>query len=121
MDPIGLALEKYDAIGMYREAENGVPIDTSGELDGIPYEDAVGLGVALSEHPNLGPCLVRSLYRYAVGRDAEPGEEALLAALGERFASSGYLVSDLLREVLLSEGFRTTSGPRGVTDTGDAP
>jgi len=121
MDPIGLALEKYDAIGMYREAENGVPIDTSGELDGIPYEDPVGLGVALSEHPNLGPCLVRSLYRYAVGRDAEPGEEALIAALSERFASSGYLVSDVLRELLLSEGFRTTSGPRGVTDTGDAP
>ena len=119
MDPIGLALEKYDAIGMYREQENGVPIDTSGELDGISYGDAAGLGLALSEHPDLGPCLVRSLYRYSVGRDAEPGEEDLLTALGRRFASSGYVVSDLLREILLSEGFRTTSGPRDAAETED--
>lgn len=121
MDPIGLALEKYDAIGMSREQENGVPIDTSGELDGTLYDDAVGLGVALSGHPNLGPCLVRNLYRYAVGRASEPGEEQLLQTLGERFASSGYVVSDLLREILLSEGFRTTSGPREAADTGGTP
>lgn len=118
MDPIGLALESYDAIGMYREEENSVPIDTSGDLDGVPYEDAVGLGAALSEHPNLGPCLVRNLYRSAIGRIEEPGEEELLAALGEQFAGSGYVVSDLLREILLSEGFRTSSGPREDSDAG---
>ena len=106
--------EKFDAIGMYREEENGVAIDTSGERDGVPYDDAVGLGVALSEHPGLGPCLVRSLYRYAVGRSPELGEELLLGVLSERFAESGYLVSELLRDILSSEGFRKTSGPRDV-------
>ena len=118
MDPIGLALEKYDAIGMYREEENSVPIDTSGDLDGVSYEDAVGLGAALSEHPNLGPCLVRNLYRSAIGRVEKAGEEELLAALAEQFAGSGYVVSDLLREILLSEGFRRTSGPREDSDAG---
>ncbi|UCH29601.1 MAG: DUF1588 domain-containing protein, partial [Myxococcales bacterium] len=120
-DPIGLALETFDAIGMYRTEENGVPIDTSGELDGVEYDDAAGLGAALSEHPALGPCLVRSLYRYAVGRSSDAGEAALLELLSERFADSGYRVSDLLREVLLSDGFRFTSGPRVLEDTGDAP
>lgn len=119
-DPIGLALETFDAIGMYRSEENGVPIDTSGEIDGIGYEDAAGLGAALSEHPALGPCLVRSLYRYALGRGVEVGEEGLLEILNERFAESGYRVSDLLREVLLSDGFRFTSGPRVIEETGDA-
>ena len=119
VDPIGLALEKYDAIGMFREEENGVPIDASGELDGIPYDDAAGLGVALSEHPNLGPCLVRSLYRYAVGRSPELGEEPLLVHLNEQFAASGYVVSELLRDILSSDGFRTTSGPRDLEETGD--
>jgi hypothetical protein len=42
-DPIGLALESFDAIGMLRDEENGVPIDTSGELDGVTYEDAAAL------------------------------------------------------------------------------
>ncbi len=116
MDPIGLALEKFDAIGMHREEENGVPIDTSGELDGTTYEDAPGLGFALSEHPDFGPCFVRSLYRYALGRSPEAGEEALLAHLSERFADSGYVVDDVLREILSSDGFRRTSGPRGLED-----
>lgn len=115
-DPIGLALEKFDAIGMYREEENGVPIDATGALDGVPYDGARGLGEAVSNHPSLGPCLVKTLYRYAVGREVEGGERELLAALGERFADSGHVVTELLREVLLSDGFRTTSGPRVEED-----
>ncbi|MFW2390651.1 MAG: DUF1588 domain-containing protein, partial [Polyangiales bacterium] len=79
MDPIGLALENFDAVGMYRDAENGASIDPSGELDGIPYDDAVGMGQALRDNPALGPCLVESLFRYAVGREPEDGEDALLA------------------------------------------
>jgi len=118
-DPIGLALEHFDAVGMYRTEENGVTIDASGQLDGAPYDDAVGLGLALAEHPGLGPCLVENLYRYSVGREAESGEEALLALLSERFTESGFQVTDLLRDILMSEGFRTTSGQRTIEATGD--
>jgi len=118
-DPIGLALESFDAIGMLRDEENGVPIDTSGELDGTSYEDAAGLGRALRDHPALGPCFVRSLYRYAAGRDTATGEQALLAFLNERFAESEYSVRELMREVVLSDGFRTTSGPREAEEAGD--
>lgn len=119
-DPIGLALENFDAVGMFRYEENGVPIDASGELDGIAYDDAVGMGQALRDNPALGPCLVRSLFRYAVGRDPEAGEGELLEYLDERFAGSGYRVTELIREVVLSEGFRTTSGPREAEDAGGA-
>jgi hypothetical protein len=118
-DPIGLALESFDAIGMFRDDENGAPIDTSGELDGISYEDAVGMGLALRDNPALGPCLVRSLFRYAVGRGPEIGEEALLEYLDGRFAESEYRVTDLMREIVLSDGFRRTSGPREAEQTGD--
>ena len=118
-DPIGLALESFDAIGMLRDEENGAPIDTSGELDGTAYEDAVGMGRALRDHPALGPCLVRSLYRYAAGRDTAKGEQALLALLNERFAESAYSVRELIRDVVLSDGFRTTSGPREAEEAGD--
>ena len=117
-DPIGLALENFDAIGMYREEENGVTIDSSGELDGILYDDAVGLGAALSEHPQLGPCLVRSVYRYAAGREIAPGEEALLEQLSQRFEGSGFRLSELLQDVLMSDGFRLTSGPREIEGEG---
>ena len=118
-DPIGLALESFDAIGMLRDEENGVPIDTSGDLDGVAYEDAAGMGRALRDHPALGPCLVHSLYRYAAGREVETGEQALLNFLNERFAASEYSVRELMREVVLSDGFRTTSGPRDAEEAGD--
>ena len=119
MDPVGLSLESFDAIGMFRTEENGAPIDTSGELDGIPYEDAAGMGRALRDHPSLGPCLVRTLFRYAVGRQVETGEEALVDYLSRRFAGSGHRVTELLREVALSDGFRTTSGTRVLDESGD--
>jgi len=118
MDPIGLALERFDAVGVLREEENGAPIDTSGELDGVAYEDAAGLGRALRNHPALGPCLVRSLYRYALGREPETGEGELLAYLNERFTESEYRVLELMRQIVLSDGFRTTSGPREAESTG---
>ncbi|MDA0339928.1 MAG: DUF1592 domain-containing protein, partial [Proteobacteria bacterium] len=45
MDPIGLAMETFDGAGQVRTTENDVIIDTSGELDGIPYDDAICLGL----------------------------------------------------------------------------
>jgi hypothetical protein len=48
-DPIGLAMELFDGAGQYRETENGAPIDTSGDLDGIVFADGSGLGPALRD------------------------------------------------------------------------
>jgi hypothetical protein len=118
-DPIGLALESFDAIGMFRDEENGAAIDTSGELDGVSYEDALGMGRALRDHPDLGPCFVETLYRYALGRGPDTGESQLLDYLGERFAQSGFRVTELMRELVLSDGFRTTSGPLEAEESGD--
>jgi hypothetical protein len=119
MDPIGLALESFDAIGMLRDEENGAVIDTSGELEGVSYGDPSGMGGALRDHAALGPCLVRNLYRYAVGRNPDSGEEPLLRYLSERFGANEYRVTELLREIVLSEGFRATSGPREAQGSGD--
>ena len=115
MDPIGLAFENFDAIGVFRERENNVVIDASGQLDGAQYTDAKGMGQALSEHPELASCFVNNLYRYAVGRDTVSGENELLGYLTDRFSRSGHDVTALLRDVALSEGFATTNGVREAT------
>ncbi len=121
MDPIGLAFENFDAVGAFREQENGVTIDASGELDGVTYDGPVGVGEALRDHPEVGPCLVRTLFRYSVGRDATLEEWPLLDFLGERFAQSGFRIADLVREMVLSDGFLTTSGPREAEMVGAEP
>lgn len=106
-DPIGLGLERFDAIGRFRPTENGASIDPSGTLDGAEFADAKELGEAMSNHSRLVPCLVETLYRYAVGRDPVETELGTLADLEEEFAASGHRVSTLLRAIALSETFRT--------------
>ena len=51
MDPLGLPLETFDAIGRYRTTDHGLPIDPSGDFDGQPVADARGLGQAAGVEP----------------------------------------------------------------------
>lgn len=105
-DPMGLAMENFDAIGSFRERENGALIDPSGELDGVAFDDARGLGEALRDHPAVTRCLVRNLFRFAVGHVEEPIELEQLAALA-RAHEDGEL-RELLVELVASETFRHT-------------
>ncbi|MCB9616030.1 MAG: DUF1588 domain-containing protein [Sandaracinus sp.] len=108
LDPIGLALEQFDGVGTFRETENGADIDPSGDLDGVTYDDALGLGQAVSEHPELFGCLVRNLFRSATGRIETAGEERTIALL-ERDFERDRLLRTLLVELLTSEGFRVAA------------
>lgn len=109
-DPIGLALENFDAIGAFRELENGAVIDPSGELDGVRFADARGLGEVLSQHPALTGCLVRNLYRYATGHVETPGEGPTLDALIASFDAEPSL-RGLLVDLVMSDGFRYAGEP----------
>ena len=117
MDPIGLALENFDGLGQVRAQENGAPIDASGELDGIAFKDAAGLGQAMHDDPAASSCLVDSTYRYAVGRRIDPGEKQWLGWLEGRFAADGYRLPQLLRRIATSNAFYSISAPRGSAPT----
>jgi hypothetical protein len=105
MDPIGLALENFDTAGEFRPTENGAPIDTSGELNGVAFKNAADLGRVLHDAPEVPSCLVRRVYEYATGHSVEKGEVGGLAGLTKQFASDGYRFPELLRHVALSDGF----------------
>ncbi len=107
-DPIGLGLENFDGIGRWRLTENGATIDPSGELDGAGFEDAWGLGEALGQHPNLGPCLTEMLMQYSDGQHLDEGEEDLADWHAQGFAASGHSVLWLMQDIALSPGFRRT-------------
>jgi hypothetical protein len=108
-DPIGLGLEVFDGVGSYRAAENGAPIDTSGELDGRYFADNIGLGEAFRDSPLVGACLVENTYRYAVGREAVNNERRLMRYLERRLEASGYRLDALLRDIVKSDGFRSAT------------
>ena len=114
MDPIGLALEHFDAIGGWRDTQNGLAIDPSGELDGLAFADARGLGDALAEHPDLGACFVANLYAFAAGRTISWREREQLEEVTRDLVASGYDVREVFRAVATSEVFRVTSDGEGA-------
>lgn len=104
-DPMGLALEKFDTSGQYRMTEHGATIDTSGALDGVNFDGAVGLGQTLQDHPAPTDCVVNRLLSFSVGRALTKADDPWVARLQSVFADSGYQFPALLREIVTSEEF----------------
>src|SRR4029453_13444874 len=73
IDPIGLALENFDVTGRYRIKDNGVPVDSTGQLyDGRAMEGAAGLRSALLKHQDAFlMTFAENLMTYALGRRIE--------------------------------------------------
>src|SRR5205823_5536847 len=73
MDPAGFALENYDAIGRWREAEEGVPVDATGGLpDGSEFLGVTGLEQAVLARPQMFVgTLTEKLLTFALGRGVE--------------------------------------------------
>ena len=112
MDPIGLGLENFDTTGAFRADENGVPIDASGELDGIKFSSATELGQAVHDNPATPACLVNRLYGYAIGRTPSKEEMGWMHAdLAQAFAAAGYDIKSLLRKLASSEEFYRVASP----------
>ena len=122
MDPIGFGLENFDAIGRWRDQETvpvppsknskvkevKLPIDTQGEIAGIPnsaFSDARQLGAILAESPVCQKCMVRQIFRYAYGRLETAGDEQAIDDLSIRFKASGFHFKDLLVALVESPEF----------------
>jgi len=111
MDPLGLPLENFDAIGKYRSTDQGQPIDASGDLDGSKFNGPVELGQVLAARPEVADCLVRNMYRYGTGHVDAASERPVLDALKSTFRTGGYHVRDLMRDIVASDGFRFVAPP----------
>ena len=114
-DPIGLGLENYDSLGRYRTHDNGAPIDPAGELDGIPFSNAIELGERVAEHPNFAPCIAEMLVRYAIGRDIQSSERPVFRQLVERFEHHRYHLIPLYLELVTSPLFLKGQLPTELT------
>lgn len=108
MDPLGFALEHFDATGAWRADDQGLPIDDTGEVTGIgAFDGAAGLAALLGTDPAVDRCLVRALYRQGTGHRENTDESTLLEALDVAFATNGGRVKILLLDLVASELFRS--------------
>lgn len=110
MDPIGLGLEEFDAIGAHRTTENMLDIDPSGELEGVRFDDAIGLGATMAAHPRLLPCLVANLYAFAAANTVAADDPALQAMLD---ALDGDDVAGAIVAIATDDLFRFAYPDRG--------
>jgi hypothetical protein len=112
MDPIGLGLENFDGIGIFRAVENGVVLDTSETIAGLgDFDGARELGTLLRDSPDVTECMVRNLFRHATGHLEVKGERPALTELDLAFANAGYRMKDLLVELVASPAFLRVGTP----------
>lgn len=105
MDPLGLPLESFDAIGRYRTTEQGLPIDPSGEFDGVPVADSRELGSVMSQSDTVAECIVRKYYSYSMGHPQRDVDEIVIRELATSFSASGHRLRALIRDIATSDAF----------------
>jgi len=107
MDPIGLALEVFDASGVYRTTENGADIDTSGQWAGQDYADVNELAALLKDDPTLTSCLVHRAYNYGTARASTPTEVQWLNTTHTQLRNEGVRWRELMQRISRNPDFYT--------------
>lgn len=108
LDPLGFALENFDAIGRFRTADStGELIDATGELrDGTRLQGIEGLrGFLRHSEAQLTAQFCRKLLGYALGRQTRPSDRALLLAMQQALKQKRGRVSAAVGEVVTSRQF----------------
>jgi hypothetical protein len=117
-DPIGLSLEGFDTIGGRRLTENGQLIDLSATLQGKKFSDGSGLGQYLHDNPKFPACVAKKLYAYAKGMDTEEVEASAFKPAYKAFVDSGYRLRTLIKGLVESPEFFTSSPAVQEASTG---
>ncbi len=108
IDPLGLALDSYDMTGKWRIKENGVALETNGELyDGTPIDGPLALQQALLDRPVL---LLRAftsnLMAYALGRRVEYYDQPVVRRIVREAEEEDYRISSFVLGVVKSDAFQ---------------
>jgi hypothetical protein len=110
MDPVGFALENYDAIGLFRHEENGATIDASGVIpDGeggeVRFGGPLDLVRAIADSREANECFATQWMSFAYGLSANDLDDCTVATIKKAFKESDYSVRTLLLSLAQSDAF----------------
>jgi hypothetical protein len=113
MDPVGFALENFDAVGRWRELEEGKPVDATGGLpDGSTFTGVDGLEAGLLQRPErFASALAEKLLTFALGRGLEPYDAPAVRSIVRRAAKKDYRFSEIITGIALSPPFQMRTTP----------
>jgi hypothetical protein len=119
LDPLGFALENFDATGRWRDRDASGPIDASGELaDGTPISNTASLRAALLARPErFVATLSEKLLTYALGRGLEYQDMPIVRAIAAGAAAEDYRFSALVMQIVNSTPFRMKRAPAAAAET----
>ncbi|HAA71564.1 MAG TPA: hypothetical protein DCE55_20675 [Planctomycetaceae bacterium] len=115
IDPLGFALEQYDAVGRWREAyRSGLPVDASGSLFGeAEFANIEEFKDRLLERPEIFMrAFTEHLLSYALGRSLEPRDRPTINGMVRRIAADHGRFSTAITEVVTSRPFRYKNDDR---------
>ena len=114
MDPIGFALENYNAIGAFRKKEGDLEIDTTAVLpDGTAFDGITDLKQILKDRKQqFVRCLTEKMLTYALGRGLEYYDRPTIDQIVAQLEVEGYNSSALITEIAKSDPFRLRRGTK---------
>ena len=118
IDPVGFALENYDAIGQWRDATKaGLPIDAAGVLaDGTPIDGPAALRKALLARPEVFVgTITEKLMTYALGRGLEPIDMPVVRSVVRAAAARDYAMQSIVLGIVRSAPFQMRTTLRNAT------
>lgn len=110
MDPIGLGFENFDPIGQWRDMDNGLAVDATGEIIGTDvagtFNGAVELSEKLAASEQTMACFAKTWLRFALGRSEAATDKGGLAVAGDHFEAAGFKMTELLVALAQTNTFR---------------
>jgi uncharacterized protein DUF1592/uncharacterized protein DUF1588/uncharacterized protein DUF1585/uncharacterized protein DUF1595 len=113
MDPLGLSLERYDAVGAVRSEDAGRPIDTSAKMpDGTGFDGLTGLqNILLDRKDEFAHAFTERFLVYALGRGLEAYDQPSVRAIVRAAAQDNYRIRTVILGVVKSEPFNERKTP----------
>jgi hypothetical protein len=110
IDRIGVGFEEFDTVGRYRNMDNGLAVDASGQLANVPdvpeaFTGAVELASKLASSTMALECATKQWFRFALSR-AETDDDACSIAAAESALQSSGSLRDLVVAIATSDSFR---------------
>ena len=114
MDPLGFAMENFDAIGRWREQDGGARIDSTVELSGRVVDSPRAFREALLAEGGgeFIRAVVEKLLIYALGRGLDHHDAPAVRRITRELADGGHRWSALVNKVVASDQFRMRRAPR---------
>ncbi len=119
IDPIGFGFEHYDAVGRWRDTDEGADVDASGEVfqsydaDG-PFYGVAELSTQLAQSEQVRECVGRQLFRFAMGRTETNRDLCAVQQIQDRFRGADYDLRELMVAIAVSDSFRYLTVPSGA-------